>query len=214
MKKYKKACKTDPYRIGLEQNYFFYGPEQEWIYLPKAESLLWQFTNLWREWHVAQNFGLISIPQHLDRKEIQRVILQKKQLTKVASFDLEGGDIATSVSCPDKLLETLISSLQFFQQAFKIFPFEIGVCLDAKKSGTLAKALAHLGIQPSKETRNKETERVIWSSFDGFGRTVLLSSIEVEEKQGIVQHALFQSVKNWLALCIEHGVEKFEFESQ
>ncbi len=203
LKKYKKASRTDPMILGPQLGYFNVVDSEKWIWLPKGEAFLWRLTNIWRELFLKANFSLITLPIESSPKEMHKNIIEEKHLKKVASLQLDKGDLATIYAPHKELFDTLISSLQFFQEAFKIFAFEIVVYYQAEKSSLLVQALEHLGIDFEEETRFKDGECVTFNSFDGYGRRIVLSSIEVEEKKGWVHHSLFYSLKHWMSLCIE-----------
>lgn len=180
LKQYKEAVKRDPMVIGPKEGYFL--PfEGEWIYLEKGMCLLEKLKKFWEMEH--SEFEQISFPDALDPQVVHSAFPEKKQ---IASLSLFKGDFVT-IRCagPQELEEARISSLQFMEKAFKIFPFD-----------------RRVRVAPQ-----NNPEAVAFRVADGYGRERTLSYIGVERKGNVLHRSLFYSPQVWVALLVEMGVE-------
>ncbi|MCC5831868.1 MAG: hypothetical protein JJU12_02355 [Chlamydiales bacterium] len=180
LKQYKEAVKRDPLIIGPKEGYFL--PfEGEWVYLEKGVRLLENLKDLWLKEHAG--FRQIAFPDSLDPHTVHSAF---PEINKIASLSLFKGDLVT-IRCADsdELEEARISSLQFMEKVFKIFPFD-------------------RRVRPAPQ---KNPEGIAFCICDGYGRERTLSYIELERKKNVLHRSLFYSTQTWVALIVEMGVE-------
>ncbi len=181
LKQYKEAAKRDPLVIGPKEGYFL-PYEGEWVYLEKGVRLLQVLKNFWEKEHI--DFEQISFSDSLDPKEVHVALEEKK---KIASLSMFKGDFVTIKCAGEQELEQArISSLQFMEKAFKIFPFDQRIRVVEQKG---------------------PIEGIVFRVSDGYGREKTLSYIEVERKRNVLHRSLFYSPQVWIAQMVEIGVK-------
>lgn len=228
LKKYKQARKNDPLVIGSKLGYFEIAGkpfdksggrsenQTSLLWHSKGEEKIWELISLWRTLHLKKDYTLLIPPEGVSQRDIHKWMIQKKNLKKVASLSLTQGDLATLRVEGQDLFGVLNSSLQFFQEAFKIFPFDTQVLCRAVESSEVSRALRELEIPFREEGLERDgCQKVVFSALDGYGRRIFLSTLEVEKKKDWVHHSLFNSWENWITFCIEQQrSNKFEFKDQ
>ncbi len=205
LKRYKEAGKRDPLILGPRENYFLL-LDEAWIFLSKGEQLLERLKKYWLAEHA--DLERITLSDTYDRQEVHEKVMVTKNKQQIASYSLLEGDLVSFNYQDNQELSTLlISSLQFFQKAFKIFPFESRVYCLEPKSGHLSKLLQKKDVDHERELSTEEVSQLVFRVEDGYGRRRTLSYIKVERNQKVLHRSLFCSPNEWVAHMIEMGVE-------
>ncbi len=202
LKRHRVAEKSDAEHVGPKRGYFL--PfDGEWIYLEKGEELIHRFSEFWRKRHLEEGYTLLKPLEGSPLKQFHLSFLSRSSHKKIASMGPDG-DLATACYKENQeLFDLIISSLQFFEEAFKIFAFDTQVLCYEQEGGPMAALLEKSNFCFERKKPSAEGAKLVFQTSDGYGRDTPLSIIQLGE--GVFHRTCFIAWKPWIAQCIQRG---------
>ena len=207
-----KVCKELPDHLSLIQEKGLLAPcPGGWLWLPKGEALKKELIE--KAFQLFSGIDPITTPATHDKDLIlchaAYVKATGRGSCEVLKMNLggEGVELLDPISgCVDRVFlpgreESIISFLQIMTKFLKIFTFDYEVVIVGKTAKMLREALKKSEIKCTSE--RGEQPGIEFLISDALGRMWTGPRISYDEKTGLVQLSLFNSLERFVALLLE-----------